>query len=496
MTHFGMHAHRPRRRRELAATFVALLVLVAPLLTATPAAAVGADDPASPVRAYEIQIQPGTEIQQVVDAHPPGTTFRLMAGVHRAQQITPRNGDVFKGQNGTVLDGTIVIDSSRFVASGRGWVQNGRTEEPFRDPSGGLHGRMDAGHEREAANHDLWVDGVRWRHVNTRGEADSEGEWFFDYDRDHLVLGANPAGRLVELSVAQHAFRSDANRVQIRYMTVRRYANPAQHGAIQADGNHWWMRHMDLVENHGPGVRLGNYSILKDNLIAHNGQIGISAMHTVGVSVVRNEVVGNGTLGYRWSWEGGAMKFQDTDGTVFRHNLVTGNKGYGIWFDTDNINARIYGNTVENNSLGGILYEISYTADIHHNTIRNNGADGWGDLGAGVWVSISSDVTVRDNIIHDNRVAVLATHYSREDDPTGQFRLENLSVHGNDMTTDVVPSGLRVYTNETWLYSSDHQEWYGNTYRVTPGRALVWWQGDQTLESFQAKGFAEGAVIR
>ncbi len=57
------------------------------------------------VPASEVQIEPGARIQDAVDAHPGATTFRLKTGIHHRQSITPRSGNRFIGEQGTVLDG-------------------------------------------------------------------------------------------------------------------------------------------------------------------------------------------------------------------------------------------------------------------------------------------------------------------------------------------------------------------------------------------------------
>src|SRR5947209_8564205 len=50
-----------------------------------------------------VDIYPGTSIQAVVDANPAGTVYLLRTGVHRLQTITPKSGDVYRGESGTVL---------------------------------------------------------------------------------------------------------------------------------------------------------------------------------------------------------------------------------------------------------------------------------------------------------------------------------------------------------------------------------------------------------
>jgi parallel beta-helix repeat protein len=55
--------------------------------------------------AGSIAIQPGSNIQAIVDSKPAGSTFYILAGVYRGQTVKPRNGDVFLGQPGAILDG-------------------------------------------------------------------------------------------------------------------------------------------------------------------------------------------------------------------------------------------------------------------------------------------------------------------------------------------------------------------------------------------------------
>src|SRR6478672_5067341 len=52
-----------------------------------------------------IAIVPGQSIQAVVNANPAGTTFILKSGTHVRQDVVPKDGDVFLGEAGTVLDG-------------------------------------------------------------------------------------------------------------------------------------------------------------------------------------------------------------------------------------------------------------------------------------------------------------------------------------------------------------------------------------------------------
>ena len=61
--------------------------------------------PSPPAPITAIAIAPGENIQAKVDANPAGTTFLLKEGTHVRQSVVPKDGNVFRGERGTVLDG-------------------------------------------------------------------------------------------------------------------------------------------------------------------------------------------------------------------------------------------------------------------------------------------------------------------------------------------------------------------------------------------------------
>jgi len=74
----------------------ALLVLGTVVLALVPAAAGAAGG---------VPVSPGDSIQALVDANPAGTAFLIKAGVHQSQQVIPKTGDSFVGEEGAILDG-------------------------------------------------------------------------------------------------------------------------------------------------------------------------------------------------------------------------------------------------------------------------------------------------------------------------------------------------------------------------------------------------------
>ncbi len=47
-----------------------------------------------------VELDSTDDIQDSVNAHDPGTEFRLTPGVYRLQSVIPREGDTFRGDDG------------------------------------------------------------------------------------------------------------------------------------------------------------------------------------------------------------------------------------------------------------------------------------------------------------------------------------------------------------------------------------------------------------
>ena len=72
---------------------------------------------ASSWSATPVSITPGQSIQDAVDRYPAGTSFLIKHGVHARQTIYPRDGMMFEGELGAVLDGQHV--TAQAIVAGR-----------------------------------------------------------------------------------------------------------------------------------------------------------------------------------------------------------------------------------------------------------------------------------------------------------------------------------------------------------------------------------------
>lgn len=423
-------------------------------------------------------IYPGTDIQAAVDANPAGTAFLLKAGLHRMQRVSPKNGNVFAGEPGTILSGARELTT--FARSGNSWVvggqtQQGRPTEPRRCQSG-----------KEGCQwpEDLFVDDRLLLRVTSLAQV-GPGTWYFDYGADRIYLGDDPTGRTVETGVTEFAFGGTASGVTIRGLTVEKYAAPAQAAAIQGDdATRWLLEDVTVRQNHGIGVRIGDGWVVRSAKIYANGQMGMGK-GGMGSLVENSEIYGNKTVPFNVGFAGGALKFTNSQNLIFRKNIVRDNFGNGIWLDIDNVDYLIEDNTVTNNDAQGIFIEISYAGRVLNNRVRGNGFERGSSwlYGAGILIAASSDVEVAGNEVTNNANGIAAIQQNRGSGRYGPHQVTNLYVHDNVVTMTQGRSGLAVSIGDQSYYTSRNNRWVRNTYILGPNAKYFAWGGTTMSEA-------------
>lgn len=166
---------------------------------------------------------------------------------------------------------------------------------------------------------------------------------------------------------------------------------------------------------------------------------------------------------------GFTMRNGEADGVVFvssnvavTNNIITQNNGTGIRSskslefilnETDNI---IHGNTITNNTYGGIAVRFNNDLQISNNDIQNNGD-------VGIQVLDSSNVTVSDNTVHHNHIAGIHIWLSRNCEVLDNSITDTMNVNGwgtgiklsttvdstvvNNQISDNEASGIILYGN-------------------------------------------------
>lgn len=421
--------------------------------------------PPSPPPTGVIAISPGTDIQGVVNANPVNSKFLLRAGTHRMQSIQPKDSDTFTGEVGTILNGSKIITG--WVKSGMYWVAGtgGANGNPSANPDW-----CESDYPMCMRTEDLFVGNAHFRQMDTLAGVGTS-KYFIDYPASKVYLSDDPTGKTVEMAVTPQAFGGGAANVLISGLTIEKYANPQQTGAIHGvSGTGWTISSNTIQNNHGGGIKFGESATIIGNKILANGQAGILGSGSNDL-IDSNEIAYNNTDHYNMYIEAGGTKFAFCNILTVTNNNSHDNNGPGLWTDINNNNVIYAGNTVTNNKNIGISHEISYKAVIRNNIIRGNGLtmpvgqqECW--YAGGIVVGHSPDVEVYGNTLDNNMQGICAIQTSRGIGSLGPYEVHNLNVHDNTITqtnTWFAAAGL-VAPGYDALYTSWNNHFTHNTY--------------------------------
>ena len=458
---------------------------VAGLTGGTPAAPLDSG-PAVPPGA--VSVWPGQSIQEAADAAGDGATLFIRAGVHRLQRVQPRQGSTIIGEPGAVLNGARILTG--WSRDGDSWWVGGQSQQ------GSRQGMCESGAPRCNYPEQLFVNNVRLEHVASRS-AVGPTTWHFDYGADRIYIGQDPAGKTIETSVTKGAFYGDRPNVTVSGLVVEKYANPAQHGAIDNRSNNsddgadnWLIIGNEVRWNHGTGIKVGKNARVQDNYVHNNGQLGVGAVGD-GAVFDGNEVAYNGAARYEVDWERGGTKFAGTQNIQLINNNVHHNNGPGLWADISARNMLFANNTIVGNAKAGIYYEISYDAVIRDNYIEGNGFgfDPW-LWGGGIVISSSPNVEIYGNTVVNNADGIGAVEQNRSNDPApfGPLRIENLYVHHNTVTMSQGLTGVAQDVGNKAVFQSRNNRFEDNVYNIGSGSFFEWDNRQMSYSSWQGYG--------
>jgi len=383
-----------------------------------------------------IDIFPGDDINLIVDNNPEGTTFIIKSGIHRMQEIWPKNGNTFWGEAGAILNGGRVL--TEFEQEG------GLYYAPDQAQEGQTHGDPGVcpeGWERCDRPEDLFFDDVPLRHVTSLDDVE-QGKYFFDYNADRIYFADNPTGHTVETSVTTWAFISSGNNITIKNLIVEKYASQTDWGTLGVGGEatNWIIEGCEIRLNHGAGIVVGGESTVRGNYLHHNGHVGVNAGGGANILIESNEISYNNYTRVDPGWGGAGTKFYLSDNLQVIGNYVHHNLGHGLWTDIDNTNTLYEGNWVWWNEHNGIEHEVSHNVIIRNNDVRYNGInnDIW-LFGSQILIYNSSDGEIYNNTIiissqyyPGNGISII--HDDRPDPPYGPFYAQNNYFHHNEIT--------------------------------------------------------------
>jgi hypothetical protein len=441
-----------------------------------------------------LNVQPGDDVQSLVTSSGCGATFLFASGVYNNFSVVPLDYDQFTSvtPQGAILSGSTTVSNWVFKNNLNLWVGTvAVTPVNVKDYPGYACYTGSACSLPE----DLFFNGQLYTRVTKRSNVKS-GTWYMKYNTNQdlgtVYLSDNPTGQNVQISTTRFAIGGgDVTSVVVNGFVIEYYGSPTNHGAVEGldyyqstliPSFNWLIENNEICYNHGAGVELGDQMTVSNNYVHHNGQVGIGGTGN-NIAVTGNQIAFNNAAGYSWNNAGGA-KFatvQGTSGLSVTYNYSHDNFGPGLFMDIENENADIGFNTLSNNRAAGILYEISYSAAIHDNTITNDGIDPLGTgpwYGGGIVVANSSDVQVYNNTITNCQNGIIGQAHKR-----GNWYLENVTVYNNNITqTTGTAAGIvsnlagdASYVSQGNTFGTDSTGTSApNTYTLGPSANFVW----------------------
>jgi hypothetical protein len=418
-----------------------------------------------------VAVQPGDDVQSLVNSAGCGSTFMFSPGVYSNFSVVPLDYDQFISSTpkAAILSGATVVSNFVFNKTINLWV--GKIQlTPVSNPMG----QCNPGYAGCVHPEDLFFDGTLYRRVNTYTSVVS-GSWFLNYTYGNVYLADNPTGHTIEISTTRFAIGGgNITSVVVNGFTIEKYGSPANNGAIEGiDYYHltsipsynWLIENNEIRYNHGAGIWLGNQMTVNQNFLHHNGEYGVAGTGN-NVTVTNNEIAFNNTVNYLYSW-GAGTKFVQIINLTVTNNYSHDNNGPGLWADIENSNVDIGFNQLTRNRVAGIFHEIGYSAKIHDNTITNDGIDTRGTgpwWGAGIMVSNSSGVQIYNNTVTNCQNGIMEQNKNRGNGSNGlPYLLKNVIVYNNAVTqsTGLAAGLLKNYPANNYVYTS-----WGNTFGV------------------------------
>jgi parallel beta-helix repeat protein len=455
----------------------------------TPGTITSGPVPGAPTLRGVIVVEPGDDIDAVVQLHPPGTSYFLQAGVYRTQQIFPKDGDSFTGAPGARLNGARHLERLA-VANG---LYVARNQAPH--PEVEKVGECTPEFPRCDRPQDLYFDGRPLRAVSQLSEV-RPGTWYFDYQHNNVYFHDAPDGHTVELSYTPFAFGGAGRDVKISNLTVEYYASANQQGAINnhGAGSGWTVANNEVRWNHGYGIVVGTSNKVLGNNIHHNGQLGLGGGSGTHDGLVKGNVIAfNAWNGANCEWECGGAKWGNVARLTVVGNYIHDNGGTGLWTDERSSKIVFDSNLIDNNRLAGISHEISHAAVIRNNLLQSNGAltHRWG-WQAQIQIQNATDTEVYGNTIvldparGGNGITII------QQDRGAQFMPRNVLIHDNDVTMTggygAVVGWFAEVGVDAFLHANNHFD--RNRYHVlAPVTRQVWVaNGPGTFPSWQTAG--------
>lgn len=433
----------------------------------------------------DIVVRPSDDVGAIVRSAPAGSTIRFRQGIYRMLELEPKADVQLIADPGVILKGSKRL--AGFVASGNRWYVGGQTQGSAAPTQGNEWGYCEDALPACVYPEELFINGNRKKRASSLAEV-GPGRWYFDYGADRIYVGDNPNGQRVETSVARWAVHGQADRVRVEGFAIVQYATPARQGAINprvgrvgAPGTDWEVVGNTIITSHGWAVKIEDGIVIADNVMAWNGQGGVGGVGDE-IVVEHNTIKFSCSVGIKcFGFEGGALKI-DSDTFAINNNVVENNWGHGIHPDQTSSDGEIIGNVVTGNEGVGIHYETSTDVVISGNTVTGNGYRRTGAREPGILVLDSSNVTIDGNTVSNNALGIVV----RQDNRTDRGIVANVDVTNN---TVVLGSGERSGIGQLHYSNIGPVTFSGNAYTYTEGSPMLYDGRWETVDGWRNRGY-------
>jgi len=333
-----------------------------------------------------VNITPGMDIQAAINNNPTGTTFKFAAGTYTGVSLTPKDGDVFDGTAGAILDGKNSTVHA-FQGSAQNVTINGFTIQNYTAPAqdAPVHGDSSYG----------WIVENNTIQNNAGGGVDLGNHMQVLHNNINHNLQIGIDANNLTTATAQN-ITVDGNDIGFNNYT------DAYDPAWEAGGTKFWattnlrLTNNNVHDNHGPGLWMDTDnigSIVEGNTVSNNTGPGIMSEVSYDAEISGNLVKNNDTIGTHidgWPQWAGILVFSsgsDDGGSIdVSHNMVVGGKGDGISFIQQDRSGdpaaygphtvqgvHVHDNTIDVSGGG----EVGGSEDIGSQTVFSAAAGNW-----------------------------------------------------------------------------------------------------------------------
>lgn len=325
-----------------------------------------------PAPEYDVSIEPGESIQAAVNANPQGTTFLLRSGMHRGQQVDPKQGNTFVGEDGAVMHGDSTL----------AWAIRGDADDvTIRNLK--VVGYMPP--VQWGAIEAEWDQGLRWTIEDVEVAYNASAGIKVGHDMVIRRVHVHHNGQIGLLGRAHRLLVEDS---EISYNNVDGHDPLWEAGGmkfLRSDGVVFRNNHVH--NNHGIGVWFDHdniNSLIESNRIEDNEVAGIHYEISFGATIRYNEIHDNGEGSTDRFSRAGILVYVSKDVEIYG-NTLSGNDQGIVGLDDARSPAGEYGpfavenlwvhdNDVTMQRGGSGLYDWRGTGDIYdaNNRFDNN----------------------------------------------------------------------------------------------------------------------------